>query len=184
MLREAPWTSNACKAPPVLREAPWTSNACKAPPVLREAPWTSNACNTPSDEAVCGAYGGGEASSFEGAPGPLVPVVTLVSCAGITAAFCTSSFCGRAMSGMSCMRERSAIVRVYCPKRRGRPPSPAVRRPRHRLRGKGLPFLRNDGRSDRSSRCHRHRHRRRRRRHRRHHHRRRRHRAVEAVTRL
>ena len=41
-----------------LREAPWASNACKAPPMLREAPWASNACDSPSNEAVCGAYGG------------------------------------------------------------------------------------------------------------------------------
>jgi hypothetical protein len=79
--------------------------------MLREVQ-TWNACNAPSDEAVCGAYGGGEASSLEGAPSPLVLVVTLVSRAGITAAFCTSSFCWLTMSGMSCMRERSAIVRV------------------------------------------------------------------------
>ena len=47
--------------------------------MLREAPWASNACNTPSDEAVCGAYGGGgEASSLVPAPGPSV-VVALVS---------------------------------------------------------------------------------------------------------
>jgi hypothetical protein len=39
-------------------------------------------------------------------------VVTLVSRADITAAFCTSSFCWLTMSGMCCMRERSAIVRV------------------------------------------------------------------------
>ena len=38
----------------MLREAPWASNACKAPPMLREAPWASNACKAPSSEVVCG----------------------------------------------------------------------------------------------------------------------------------
>ena len=83
------------------------------PPKLQEAPWTSIACDSPSNEAVCGAYGGGEASSLVGASGPLVD--TLVSRADITAVTCTSSFCWLTMSGMSCMRDRSAIVGVLLP---------------------------------------------------------------------
>ena len=47
--------------------------------MLREAPWASNACNSPSNEALCGAYGGGgEASSLVPEPGPLVVVALLL----------------------------------------------------------------------------------------------------------
>ena len=101
------------------------------PPKLQEAPWASNACDSPSNEAVCGEYGGGgtevttsvggEASSLVGASGPLVD--TLVSRADITAVTCTSSFCWLTMSGMSCMRDRSAIVGVLLPEA---PMTPAI----------------------------------------------------------
>ena len=91
-------------------------------PYAPRGSWASNACDSPSNEAVCGAYGGGgEASSLVGASGPLVD--TLVSRADITAATCTSSFCWLTMSGMSCMRDRSAIVGVLLPEA---PMTPAI----------------------------------------------------------
>ena len=94
--------------------------------MLREAPLASNACDSPSNEAVCGEYGGGgtevttsvggEASSLVGASGPLVD--TLVSRADITAVTCTSSFCW-----LTVMRDRSAIVGVLLPEA---PMTPAI----------------------------------------------------------
>ena len=69
-----------------------------------------NACDSPSNEAVCGEYGGaGTEVTTSVAAARLPPlVVTLVSRADTS----PSSFGWLTTSGMSCMRDRSAIVRV------------------------------------------------------------------------